>query len=205
MGDEVTYGFAGGSKSMTNRLNTIERVLTRVRLMRARVITQGGKLVDVEMLARPSYELPFATAATTPFSLSVKLEEGIPKYTISKGSIQDGTNGAAIDLTGIIEEEHIAIHGYVVIEADVDEFLEIKNWKVNMVSAYDETNEVRFTTSGQIRQDKIRLLIGKITLDEKGFPTAWQALFSSVRIVTGSLGGAVGKMFEYAPTVASKI
>lgn len=146
-----------------------------------------------------------STGAFHPFKILVDATASPPSYSIAKGSIQDGTNGAAIDLSGIIETSAAAEAGYVVIEADVDEYLSITGWTKTITANAADTAEVRFTTTGEIRQDKIRLLIGKITLDSEGVPTAWQALYSSVRITSGALGGVAGLVFEHAPTVASAI
>ncbi|MDG4922233.1 hypothetical protein, partial [Mesorhizobium sp. WSM4989] len=64
------------------------------------------------------------------------------------------------------------------LEATVATDLSITGWALAIVTESD-TKEVRLTTSGTPRQDKIRLLIGKITLDGSA-PTAWQSLYTSV-------------------------
>lgn len=96
--------------------------------------------------------------------------------------------------------------GYVVIQADVDEDFALSNWEKTIVAtAGDDTKEIGFTTTGTIRQNKLRLLIGKITLGTGSAPTAWQAQLTSVKIVHGVLNGVAIKTFIAAPTAAEAI
>jgi hypothetical protein len=139
-----------------------------------------------------------------PFKITTSTVDDVAKYTVAKGAITDGTNGTAISLTGIIETTTTATAGYVVLEADVDELLVITGWALAIKSTAAEANEVGMTTTGEIRQNKIRLLIGKLTLDG-AVATAWQAQFASVRIGRGILNGVEVKVFEHAPTHATKI
>lgn len=144
------------------------------------------------------------TEFSHPFKITTSTVEGVAKYKVAKGSIQDGTNGTAISLAGITETETTATAGYVVIEADVDADLVITGWALAIKSGATDAQEVGMTTTGDIRQNKIRLLIGKLTLDG-AVATAWQAQFSSVRINVGLVNGVAGKVFEDAPTYPTSI
>jgi hypothetical protein len=139
-----------------------------------------------------------------PFQITTATVSSVAKYTVAKGAIQDGTNGTPISLSGITETETTATAGYVVIEADVDEDLVITSWAMAIKSTAAEAAEVGMTTTGTIRQNKIRLLLGKLTLDGD-VATAWQAQFSSVRITVGLLNGVAVKVFEDAPTYPTSI
>lgn len=139
-----------------------------------------------------------------PFKILTSIVLDKPKYRLAKGSIQDGTNGAAIDLTGVIETDFDATAGYVVIEATVATDLSLSDWKAVIVSNVTDTAEVKMTTSDPLRQEKIRLLIGKITLADIE-ATVWQAWYTSARVSHGFLNGSLVRVLESAPTEASKI
>jgi hypothetical protein len=139
-----------------------------------------------------------------PFKLTTSTVEGVAKYKVSKGSIQDGTNGTPIALTGITETDTTATAGYVVLEADVDADLVITGWALAIKSGATDAKEVGMTTEDPIRQNKIRLLIGKLTLDG-AVATPWQAQFASVRINIGLVNGVAAKVFEDAPTYPTSI
>jgi hypothetical protein len=158
---------------------------------------------------------PFETPASTPeftggetftpFKLTTSVVDGAAKYTIGKGSITDGTNGTAINLAGVTETAMSASAGYVVIEATVASDLTLSSWAASVVSESDAA-EVRMTTSGTIRQDKIRLLIGKLTMSgSPAVATAAQACYTDQRITHGFLNGSMVKVFETAPTHPTKI
>jgi hypothetical protein len=139
-----------------------------------------------------------------PFKLTTSTDDGVAKYRVGKGSIQDGTNGAAISLSGITETETTATAGYVVIEADVDASLVITGWTLAIKTDATGAQEVGMTTTGTIRQNKVRLLIGKLTL-AGDVATPFQAQFSSVRINVGLINGIAAKVFEDAPTYPTSI
>jgi hypothetical protein len=139
-----------------------------------------------------------------PFQLSVSAGAGGPKYQVSKGSITDGTNGVAVALGDIFSSDESASAGYVVLEASVSEDMTTSGWELKIIATAGGTKEVGLTTGDPVRQEKIRLLIGKITLDGTT-PTAWQALFTSVVIGTRLLNGVEIKAFDAAPTLAAEI
>ncbi len=144
-----------------------------------------------------------------PFKITTSIVDGELKYQLAKGSIQDGTNGTAIDLTGIIEANiDVTTAGYVVIEATVAADLTLSDWATLIIEDVTDTDEVKMTTADPLRQEKLRLLIGKITLavvEEIEIPTIWQAWFTSARVSHGFLNGSIVRVFESAPTEASKI
>jgi len=139
-----------------------------------------------------------------PFKITTAKVLDVLKYRISKGSIQDGTNGAAINLTDVIETDFNATAGYVVIEATVAADLSLSDWTTLIIANPSDTDEVKMTTGGTLRQEKIRLLLGKITIGD-GEATVWQAWFTSARVGHGFLNGSLVRVFESAPTEASKI
>ena len=154
------------------------------------------------------FEQPKISAEFThPFKLTTSKVGTIAKFKVSGDSsgIQDGTNGDAIaSITGLNDLHSILSEKYVVIEAAVDANLACSGWQVLAVSSADAA-EVSIAGTPPA-QDKLRLLIGKVTWDAETLTaTPWQALYSSVRITTGILNGVPIKCFEAAPTVQSKI
>jgi hypothetical protein len=142
--------------------------------------------------------------AEHPFQITTSTVDGGAKYRIVRGSLQDGTNGTAIALTGITDTDRTATAGYVVLEADVDASLVVSGWALAIKTAAADTHEVGMTTSGEIRQNKIRMLIGKLTVDG-AVATPWQAWFTSARVTNGVLNGVPVKLVDTAPTLASEI
>jgi hypothetical protein len=139
-----------------------------------------------------------------PFKITTKTVDGVPKYKVAKGSIQDGTNGSTIALTGITETDRTATAGYVVLEADVDAGLVVSGWALVIKTAAADTQEIGLTTSGEIRQNKLRLLLGKLTL-AGDVATPWQAWFTSARVGNGLLNGVAVRLIDAAPTLAAEI
>lgn len=138
-----------------------------------------------------------------PFKLTTSVVDGSPKYRVSKGSITDGTNGSAVSLSGIFDTDQTASAGFVVLEASVSEELVVSGWALAIVAEAD-AKEVKMTSADPPTQEKLRLVIGKITLSGST-PTAWQALTSSVRIGLGLLNGVEVKVLEHAPTHPAQI
>lgn len=134
------------------------------------------------------------SSANHPFKITVSGGT----YRIGKGSITDGANGDAIDLTGIIETDLSASAGYVVISAQVDSALVITSWNVSVVTS-DDAKEVLMTTVAPVEQEEIRLLIGRLDASGDAFDVT-QMLFTSVRISYGLLNGVAVKVFDAAPT-----
>jgi hypothetical protein len=145
-----------------------------------------------------------AVVAEHPFKITTKTVDGVPKYKVAKGSIQDGTNGSTISLTGITETDRTATAGYVVLEADVDAGLVVSGWALVIKTAAADTQEIGLTTSGEIRQNKLRLLLGKLTL-AGDVATPWQAWFTSARVGNGLLNGVAVRLIDAAPTLAAEI
>jgi hypothetical protein len=139
-----------------------------------------------------------------PFRITTSVVGDQPKYRVAKASIQNGTNGTLVDLSDIFEEDRDATAGYVVLEADVDASLVVSGWALAIKTAAADTHEVGMTTSGEIRQNKIRMLIGKLTVDG-AVATPWQAWFTSARVINGLLNGVSVKLVDAAPTLASEI
>lgn len=151
---------------------------------------------------------------SVPFKLTVTKDEDDWKWKVSqnKSSIQDGTNGDAIDLgpsgtawaTGAIMFDTtttLTATKFILLEADVDADLVITDWTLVAANAAD-AKELRFTTSGTIYQDKIRLLIGKITVDTAPDPDTYvasQAVFSPQMITHGLNNGLAVKCFLASP------
>lgn len=138
-----------------------------------------------------------------PFRLTVSNGTAGAKYKIAPGSITQGTNGDAIALSGLFDVERSASAGIVVIEADVDGSLELSDWGVSIISV-GSAEEVGFSGGDPETQNKLRLVIGKITLDE-GTATATQALYTSVRTGYAVLNGVEVVVFEAAPTHPSTV
>jgi len=142
-----------------------------------------------------------------PFKVTAFLdEEGDPKFTVAKGSIQNGTNGNAFALPAdFFTNAYDASAGYVVIEATVKPDLTIDDttWSLS-VQALENTDEVRLTTTSPVQQEAIRLVLAKITMDETT-ATVWQAQFTSVRAAHGFLNGVLVLGFEAAPTHPSVV
>lgn len=142
-----------------------------------------------------------------PWKLTTSLDGSDIQWAVSSASsgITDGTNGDAIDLSsaGFDTPTTITAEKYIVLEADVDTDLVVSGWALAAVDS-GACDEVGMTTSETIRQNKLRLVIGKVTIGD-GVGTAWQACFTSQRITHGILDGIVCKVFESAPTHPTKI
>lgn len=146
-----------------------------------------------------------------PFKLSVTTIDEIFYWKVSqyRSSIQDGTNGDAIDLspsgtawTGASPikfdtNTEIASTKYIVLKASVDEFLVIKDWTLAAVDAADAV-EVGDDGGTPPKQDEIRLLIGKVIIDTVPEPdtiSATQAVFSPQIIVDDMTNGMLCRVF----------
>ena len=128
-----------------------------------------------------------------------KLTTSTGNYAVGAGSITDGTNGDLVTLPAAVFNSKTASTGFVVLEADVDEDFLVTDWVVVIEGNAANTAEVGMTTSDPIRQEKIRLLIGMLTVTGE-IITVSQATFSSQRITYGFLNGSVVKVFESAPS-----
>lgn len=140
------------------------------------------------------------------FPLSVSKDSSGDLYwrvSEGKGSITDGSNGPVIDLSAISPigfdvDTAISATKFIVLEGEVAETtMAITAWTFAAVDAGTDNvniNEIRFTTTGSIYQDRIRLLIGKVTVvSDKA--TAKQAVFGPQMITHGLLNGKAVKCF----------
>lgn len=197
----------------------ISKITEIIRFIRASRITSvvGGHLRETPngtVLTIKPGSGGGSSSASGPFLLSTSTIDGDLTWKVSqnKSSVMDGTNGAAIDLGpagvdwggGSIKfgiPTTITATKFIVLEADVDADLVITHWTLAAVDEAD-ADEVRFTTTPPIYQDKIRLLIGKVTVDTGATPPtaiASQAVFSAQRISHGLLNGMAVKALDSAP------
>ena len=143
---------------------------------------------------------------TPPFELQVISDGEDWKWKVSsdRSTVTDGTNGELVDLTGAgFDGDGTAFSSdtYIVLEADVaDETLVTSGWTLSAVTAATAAKEVGLTSSGTVRQDKIRLFIGVARM--VGSPAVGQesqAVFTAQRIAWGIMNGLAVKVFESAP------
>lgn len=152
-----------------------------------------------------------ATALVTPFLLSVNNSGAPPTWSVSSlySSVTDGVNGDAIDLAvpagtdwsvGAIKfdvDTVIAATKYIVLEADVDSELVVTDWTLAAVDLADAM-EVRTNGGTPDIQDKVRLLIGKVTVDA-GAATVGQAVFTAQELTYKFINGMMVRGFVAAP------
>lgn len=148
-----------------------------------------------------------------PFKLSTLVDGSTLQWKVSStgSTVMDGINGDMIDLgsagaewaSGAIKfgvATTITASKLIVLQADVaEDTLEITDWTL---AAVDDAEEVGIDEGPPPFQNKIRLLIGKVTVDTSPDPdtaTATQACYSAQRIVHATLNGVVVKVFEDAP------
>lgn len=135
-----------------------------------------------------------------------------PKYKVSyNSSIIDGTNGGPYNIVGLNQDKTITQQKFIIAEANVtfgpfkvsDSGFTIKEVDAN------ETDEVVIDTSGEFpTQTKLRLLIGKITVEESDSGIklkAWQAVTTSFRTAMSFHNGAAVFILQVAPTHQSRI
>jgi len=146
-----------------------------------------------------------------PFMLSVEYDGTAWNWQVSsyQSSVTDGTNGAAIDLSGALFDTPTAIDAtkYIVLQATVGSELALSSWTVLAVDLAD-ADEVNMSALPDppytLVQDAARLLIGKITYTaaDEGIPStavATQAIYTGQRVAHGFLNGSVVRVFESAP------
>jgi hypothetical protein len=130
------------------------------------------------------------------WELTVAADGEVWKYQVaSKGStVQDGTNGPAINLGAIFAvPTTISATSWIMLEADVDADSALTNWAFVALDSLADVKEVRLTTSAPIRQDKIRRYIGKITFND-GLPTATQATTTPLIVTHAFLNAKLCKV-----------
>ena len=145
-----------------------------------------------------------------PFKIETKSGKS-PKYKVSyNSSIINGTNGGPYNIIGLNQEKGITQQKFIIAEADVSTSLTVSNFTIKEVDD-GETDEVKMETSGQSpKQTKLRLLIGKITVEP--IPngggtrlTTWQAITTSYRTVNSFYNGVSVLVLEAAPTHQSRV
>jgi hypothetical protein len=132
-----------------------------------------------------------------------------PKYKVSyNSSIINGTNGGPYNIVGLNEEKTITQQKFIVAEADVSTSLTVSGFTIKEVDAGD-TDEVKIETSGEFpKQTKLRLLIGKVTVEnvDTGIKLkAWQAITTSFRTTMSITNGVPALVLEPAPTHQSRV
>ena len=148
-----------------------------------------------------------------PFFISVVSGQN-PKYKVSyNSSIIDGTNGGPFAINGLNTDKSISQERFIIAEADVQANpfkVSDSGFTIKEVGA-NETDEVVISTAGSFPlQTKLRLLIGKITVED--IPngggkrlTAWQAVTTSFRTAMSFHNGAAVFILQVAPTHQSRI
>ena len=133
-----------------------------------------------------------------------------PKYKVSyNSSITNGTNGGPYNITGLNQEIGITQQKFIIAEADVTGST-ISSFAIKEVDA-GETDELVVEGSGETaEQKKLRLLIGKITVEPipNGGGTrlsAWQAITTSYRTVNSFYNATAVLVLEAAPTHQSRV
>ena len=138
-----------------------------------------------------------------------------PEYKVSyNSSIINGTNGGPYNIAGLNEDKRIEEQKFIIAEADITSAsLTVTNgFTIKAVDA-NETDEIKTENEnvfGVTRpvQKKLRLLIGKITVEttETGVKlTPWQAITTSYRTVVGIHNSIPVLILEPAPTHQSRV
>lgn len=204
MANKIMPGIGEKTKDQ-KRMASGERFLGQFTKTEIIAKDSSGRSRRFDVLAALGRRATDSPVGDHPFQIVTYNTKSGPKYKVGKGSIIDGTNGAAIDLDGVIEVEREATAGFVVIQATVDpDTLECTGWNSGVVTEANAEAEVVFNDASPPGQTKIVLLLGKITIGD-GVATAWQAWSTSARITHGFLNGQLVKVFEAAPTSPGKI
>ena len=145
-----------------------------------------------------------------PFKISVTSGKN-PKYKVSyNSSIINGTNGGPYSIGGLNLDKSLAQEKFIIAEATVPTNLVITGFTIKEVDA-GETDEVVMSGTGSTAtQSKLRLLIGKITVED--LPNnggkllrPWQAITTSYRTVNSFYNGVSVLVLEPAPTHQSRV
>jgi hypothetical protein len=124
--------------------------------------------------------------------------EKVKTFRVAPGTIQDGTNGEAVSISGLDTDIGISSTKFIVIEATIAEgTLAASGWSVTSVDS-GGADEVRMTTTEPIYQDRLRLLVGKVVISGDEI-TASQAVHSNQRTVVGVFNGVACKFLASAP------
>jgi hypothetical protein len=145
-----------------------------------------------------------------PFKISVTSGKN-PKYKVSyNSSIINGTNGGPYNIVGLNLDKSLAQEKFIIAEGDVSTSLTTTGFTIKEVDA-GETDEVVMSGTGSTAaQSKLRLLIGKITVED--LPNnggkllrPWQAITTSYRTVNSFYNGVSILVLEPAPTHQSRV
>ena len=148
-----------------------------------------------------------------PFKISVKSGKN-PQYKVSyNSSIINGTNGGPYNIVGLNTDKSISQQKFIIAEANVgSEPFKISDsgFTIKEVDA-NETDEVVINTSGEYpKQTKLRLLIGKITVEN--LPNnggkllrPWQAVTTSFKTAMSFHNAVPVFILLSAPTHQSRI
>jgi hypothetical protein len=145
-----------------------------------------------------------------PFKISVTSGKN-PKYKVSyNSSIINGTNGGPYNIVGLNTDKALSQQKFIIAEADVPSNFIITGFTIKEVDA-GETDEVVMSGSGETAtQSKLRLLIGKITVED--LPNnggkllrPWQAITTSYRTSNSFYNGVSVLVLEPAPTHQSRV
>ena len=161
--------------------------------------SSGGDSVNyVERSRRPT-----PSELELPFILSVTQEESGWKYKVRPGSITNGTNGGPFAISGLDEFTAFTGEKFIVAEATVTSSpFEISNdgFEIKVVDEED-TNEVKFDDDD--KQEKLRLLIGKLVVVPNSDPIAYtpiQASFTSYKTIVSLQNGVPVYVLQAAPS-----
>jgi hypothetical protein len=178
--------------------------------------TVGDTITDSmsgETIAPSQYFLSGGGGEQFPFKISVTSGKN-PKYKVSyNSSIINGTNGGPYNIANLNEDISITSQKFIIAEADVTSApfkVSDSGFTIKEVDD-DETDEVVVDTSGEfLKQTKLRLLIGKITVED--LPNnggkllrPWQAVTTSFRTAMSYHNGAAVFILQAAPTHQSRI
>lgn len=142
-----------------------------------------------------------------PFKITVKSGDE-PKYKVAyNSSIINGINGGPFNIIGLNEDKEITEQKFIIAEATVTSNpFEINSagFTIKAVGE-DETDEVKIESG---KQTKLRLLIGKITVETQGtgkLLRPWQAVTTSFRTAVSFHNGVPVYILQVAPTHQSRI
>jgi hypothetical protein len=142
-----------------------------------------------------------------PFKITVKSGSS-PTYKVSyNSSIINGTNGGPFNINGLNMDRGITEEKFIIAEANVTSNpFEITDagFTIKEVES-DETNEVVLKDG---EQTKLRLLIGKITVEPQGsgkLLRPWQAVTTSFRTAVSFHNGIPVYILQVAPTHQSRV
>lgn len=159
---------------------------------------RGDSVNYVERSRRPT-----PSELELPFILSVTQEESGWKYKVRPGSITNGTNGGPFAISGLDEFTDFTGEKFIVAEATVTSSpFNISNdgFEIKVVDEED-TNEVKF--DDDYKQEKLRLLIGKLVEVPNSDPVAYtpiQASFTSYKTVVSLQNGVPVYVLQSAPS-----